>query len=49
MLEVPQVPEYPKKVDPENILHFIILGHAKSGKTNIAKKISALHKEKEEK
>ena len=44
LLEAPEVVEYPRKVDSENMLHFIMLGHAKSGKTNIAKQIGTLHK-----
>lgn len=44
LLQVPEVVEYPKKVDSENILHFIIIGHAKSGKSNIAKQVNFLHK-----
>ena len=44
LLEVPEVVEYPRKVDSDNILHFIIIGHKKSGKSHVAKQINALHK-----
>jgi shikimate kinase len=36
--------EYPKKIDPENILHLVILGPSKSGKTHIAQQISKTQK-----
>lgn len=44
MLEVPEAIEYPRKVDSENILHLVVYGPPKSGKTNIAQQISKLHK-----
>jgi SpoVK/Ycf46/Vps4 family AAA+-type ATPase len=44
LLEVPEEIEYPKKVDSENILHLIVVGPPKSGKTHIAQQISKLHK-----
>jgi replication-associated recombination protein RarA len=43
-LEVPEVIEYPKKVDSENILHLVVFGPPKSGKTHIAQQISKLQK-----
>jgi len=36
--------EYPKKIDPENILHLVIFGPPKSGKTHIAQQISKSQK-----
>jgi hydrocephalus-inducing protein len=44
LLEVPEVVEYPKKVDSENILHLLIIGPTKSGKTHIAQQISKMQK-----
>lgn len=41
---MPEEIEYPKKIDSENILHLIVVGPPKSGKTHIAQKISQLHK-----
>lgn len=36
--------EYPKKVDPENILHLVVFGPPKSGKTHITQQISKTQK-----
>jgi len=36
--------EYPKKIDPENILHLVIFGPPKSGNTHIAQQISKSQK-----
>lgn len=44
LLEVAEVVEYPKKVDSENILHLIVFGPPKSGKSHVAQQINKLHK-----
>ena len=43
-MEVPQIVEYPKKVDSQNILHLIMFGPSKSGKTQIASYVKNLQK-----
>lgn len=40
---IPEV-EYPKKVDSDNVLHLIVTGPPKSGKTHVAGNIASLHK-----
>lgn len=39
-----QVIEYPKKVDPENMLHVVVYGPSKSGKTSTAQALRKEHK-----
>ena len=40
---IPQV-DYPKKVDSDNMVHIVVTGPPKSGKSHVCSTISSLHK-----
>lgn len=44
LTEAEQTTEYPRKVTPENMLHLVLMGPPKSGKSHVALNIQSLYK-----